>query len=589
MAFKDGSKEIYDALTFSSFLLPNPEEAKQLRDSLRANYLPRETTRLRATVSCSAIELALYKQHLIALGATQAAHFSLSSAQTGQAFPSTELVAIDAAIKRLQTEHDALSSHSSVCSSALSPIRRLPAEILIQVFFLRVWASMNQWELNSKDYAAEMNRLTRRDLLQLSHVCAHWRAHALGTPAFWRQIDLDLMFWSSKMLPLVETALQRSARAPLQVRIGAPEEIVVDRRLLELIVQHCTRWQTATFCMDFSFFTSLSAAHQNLPLLESVYISGPIDDAADPEALKASAAVQLFSVAPRLVEFTFAGPAKALQSLPWGQLRRFEYLDVYGFEFADALSILPCFPPGLQFELRRLMFSLEDLNGVDFTHPPFTSRLAALAVEFSAHSPSALSHVLDQLTLQSLKLLEVASANYRDSLPILWDQPAFQRFCARSGCGTTLTVLYLLHVALLPADLLATVAELPALTELVVADHWVDPSGLVPEHVLLTDEVFRALAWNATPQQLLPNLRTFGCLTLLNFDEAVYLDFVRSRVVQRRGEGGQFESYVRWQPGATRTLMPEVLSALTRLEDEGLVGSIEIANDVEMQTFFYSE
>ncbi|KAJ7483448.1 hypothetical protein FB451DRAFT_106629 [Mycena latifolia] len=349
-----------------------------------------------------------------------------------------------------------------------------------------------------------MNRLTHRDLLQLSHVCAHWRAHARGTPSFWRKIDFDLTFWSSKMLPLVETALQHSAPAPLQVRIGAPEEIVVDRHLLELVVQHCSRWQTATFCMDFSFF-------KTCPSWKAPTSGGP-----DPEALMASAAVQLFSVAPRLVEFAFAGPAKALRSLPWNQLRRFEDLDVYGYEFADTLSVLQYFRPGIQFELRRLMFFAEALIGADFTHPPFTSHLAALVVKFSFHSPSALPDVLDRLTLESIKHLEVASINYAStnyahsstddyphSLPIPWDQPAFQRFCVRSGYGTTLTVLYLLHVALLPADLLAAAAELPALTELIVADYWVDPSGLVPEHVLLTDEVFRALTWNDTPQQLL--------------------------------------------------------------------------------------
>ncbi|KAJ7114045.1 hypothetical protein C8R44DRAFT_553372, partial [Mycena epipterygia] len=87
----------------------------------------------------------------------------------------------------------------------LSPIRRLPPEILLQVFLL----------------CAPLNRLTRRDLLQLSQVCAHWRALVLGTPVFWRAVDLDMMFWSHKMLPLVQKALERSGSSPLQIRIGA--------------------------------------------------------------------------------------------------------------------------------------------------------------------------------------------------------------------------------------------------------------------------------------------------------------------------------------------------------------------------------
>ncbi|KAJ6504493.1 hypothetical protein DFH09DRAFT_1201273 [Mycena vulgaris] len=586
MITDSGTHGIPDALTFSSPLLPTSDETKYLLDNLRANCWPRETTRLRAIVASSPADIALYKNHLLKLGVAQAAHLPNAPLSSTEAtsFPSMELVAIDAALERMQKEYDVLLKYSSLCSSALSPIRRLPPEILIQVFLLCAPVPTNQWELNSKDYTAELHRLIRHDLLQLAQVCAHWRAQALGTPAFWRVIDLDMMFWSSKMLPLVRTALNRSARSPLQVRIGAPEDVVMDRHLLELVVQHCSRWQTALFCMEFSFFASLSAVKGNLPLLETVYISGPTNET-DPEAPLASAAMELFSVAPRLIEIAFSGPAKALRHVPWSQLRRFEYVDVRGSELSTALSILRYFPPGMQFELRRLM-SCPVHRSVEFTLTPFASDLISLVVEFGSHSSSALADVLDRLTLPSLVSLEVLSLHYPVS-PIIWDQSAFQRFCARSKCGASLTTLYLLHVALPPADLLASLASLPALTALVIADHWVD-SGAIQEHVLLTDEVFRRLVWTDALHQLLPKLRLFGCLTLLRFDEAVYLDFARSRAVQRRSCGEGFESYVRWLPGAARTLRSEVLDGLQRLQaDEGLVGSIEAATEVEMQTFFY--
>ncbi|KAF7345505.1 F-box domain-containing protein [Mycena venus] len=539
-----------DALNFTSPLLPNSQDTvDHLLDNLRVNVLPRETTHLRAVVSSAPTELALYKKHITTLADIIMSHDSGTSV-----FQYEELLR---ALARTRAECNRLSQYSAICSSALSPVRRLPAEILIQVFLLCVPVAR---DFNSKDYAAEINRLNHHDLLQLAHVCAHWRALALGTPAFWRVLDLDLMFWSHKMLPLVQTALERSANSPLVVRIGAPDNVAVDRSVLELIAQHSGRWQAALFYMDFTPYTSLSAIRGNLP----------------------SPGVPSHS--PRLIDVTYTGPAMALKCLPWKQLTRFEYPDLHRDDLSAALSVLQYFPPAMTFELRRLV-SPVSLDG-EALLPPVVSDLTELTIEFSFHSSGSIADVLQRLTLPCLSSLDVAVWLYGESPPVSWDQTAFQRFCMRSACHKTLTTLYILHVAISAEDLLDCLGELKALKALVVADH--PTIGDVPEKILLTDELFRRLAEEESPTvpRLIPKLAVFGGLSLLRFDEVVYLKFVHSRVLSRKGV--EFESHIRWHSGSARELKPTVSEELRRFSAEkGFVGSIEAANDEEMHTFFY--
>ncbi|KAJ7777134.1 hypothetical protein B0H16DRAFT_1504435 [Mycena metata] len=576
-----------DALKFSSQLLPKPQETKHLRDSLRANCLFRETTRLRAIVASAPAQLALYRKHIDVLASVDSKRppDTIPPPPDSSARPGTEL-AIDKALARLRAEYIMLSEYSAICSSSMAPVRRLPPEILIQVFL--PFTPMTR-EINSKDYRGEIHRLIHHDLLQLAQVCAYWRALAFGTPTFWRSLDLDMMFWSHKMLPLTEAVLERSANSAIQVRIGVPDEVEPDRTLLELIARHSVHWQGALFSMDFKHFTSLAPIRGNLPLLECAHIAGNFDpDSPDLIGL-AAAAVKLFSDAPRLTDVTYSGPAKGLEHLPWKQLKRFEYLDLCRFDLSDALSALHYFPPGMQFELRRFWFPAWDAAQA-LLPPPIESDLTDLTIEFGLHSPGGMREILERLTLRCLSFLELALLNHEHP-PIAWDHTIFLRFCARSECGKTLTTLYLMHVAITTDELLESLAELKVLAALVVADH--RPSRTRSDPVwLVKDTLFRRLTERAENTQrhlLVPKLAIFGCLSDLRFDEALYLDFVRSRVeVCQSPAQTHFESHVRWYAESARELKPAVLGELQGLsKTKGFVGSIEAANEEEMKTFFY--
>ncbi|KAJ7926208.1 hypothetical protein B0H13DRAFT_1561228, partial [Mycena leptocephala] len=69
-----------------------------------------------------------------------------------------------------------LQAHVDGCRSAFSPVRRLPPELLCEIF-----ASC----LPSFRDSRREPCVAERALLEISQVCATWRSLILGTPGLW--------------------------------------------------------------------------------------------------------------------------------------------------------------------------------------------------------------------------------------------------------------------------------------------------------------------------------------------------------------------------------------------------------------------
>ncbi|KAJ7088497.1 hypothetical protein B0H15DRAFT_908590 [Mycena belliarum] len=127
----------------------------------------------------------------------------------------------------------------------LSPVRRVPPEILCEIFVLTLPWSMER-------------HFRGENVLQppwpLALVCRAWRQTAIGYPALWQDITLT----QSRCLPvtkryplsMMEATLQRSANLPLHITIAfdswtpAPGDYhcIVDSRWVEELTRHAHRW-----------------------------------------------------------------------------------------------------------------------------------------------------------------------------------------------------------------------------------------------------------------------------------------------------------------------------------------------------------
>ncbi|KAJ6597392.1 hypothetical protein B0H10DRAFT_2087458 [Mycena sp. CBHHK59/15] len=518
------------AFNFSSSFLPNPSQAKQLRQLARSpGRAPLETGCLRATIASSPRDLVLYDKNIAIL---------------------------KGAVERMLVERELLQQYADDCRTVLSPIRQLPSETLVEIFMLACPApSLYNDEGNIKARAPldGIDHLVKNDLLELAKVCSRWHALIVGTPILWDTLDID--YTRSPVRPtkaLVQATLDRSANVPLKIGVTALEQGAApdpDPDVLELLAKHSKRWETAMFLMDTRHYASLSAAKGNLPLLRTASVEEGAFDRSDAAIRAATEAVEMFASAPRLTNFTYAGALSALKRLPWEQLQRFEYYGVDVEDLREVLAVLPRLAEGTCFTLSSVDF----LDTPELlTLPSVMSQLGELTVSVLTQSypNNCIETFLTALTLPKVEVLKFLSADNPMMYPLSWPNASFQEFLARSGCAEHLTSLNFQHVAISTETLVDLLELLPALEVLGVADHptpeKVDRPYSYTNNIeaVVTNALLRRLIRTRAATCLVPALRSFTCTSTLDFNDWVLLDFVSSRA--RALPGGGFHCVVRW-------------------------------------------
>jgi hypothetical protein len=89
--------------------LPNPSQIAELQNILRSNSLPPELSSIQTTISAAPTELERYD-------------WAINSVQNE--------------LNRLSSERRTLAFYTDGCRSALFPIRRVPVEVLVEIFDL---------------------------------------------------------------------------------------------------------------------------------------------------------------------------------------------------------------------------------------------------------------------------------------------------------------------------------------------------------------------------------------------------------------------------------------------------------------------
>ena len=122
----------------------------------------------------------------------------------------------------------------------------LPPEILSSVFVTLVQASR---------YAASIGDTSYHGInyaLQVSSVCVRWRQVAIGTPILWSFLDIFPSGGSLRNLKYLNMCQDRSAGAPLKVRIGKHGrecyQDTVDEQLSSLLSTYAVRSDSLAIC-----------------------------------------------------------------------------------------------------------------------------------------------------------------------------------------------------------------------------------------------------------------------------------------------------------------------------------------------------
>ncbi|KAJ7026876.1 hypothetical protein C8F04DRAFT_1008707 [Mycena alexandri] len=425
-----------------------------------------------------------------------------------------EVGRIEIILDELLLQRGSLARHVDRYKSVVAPVRRLPPELLIEIF-----------GLCGHPCAADLN------LLPLSQVCSYWRRIAVGTPILWSHIDLDVALWrrsgltSKTLLGRLDSSLQRGGSLPLTLQVDLQRDDPYDISIVKTLVKHSARWRYLSFSGELESLGFLTSVNVDLPLLESLSIS----DVGEFEVV-----LNFFERAAGLRDFTFEGDVSRIPTIHWEHLQSFQYRDIGGvLDLSGPLSLMCRLSAGAKF------CAVLDTSSTDILFPDSPQIVSnvgsfslALHIQpFHDHITGVLREIFGAITLPRVQHLTLHHQWYTPAPT--WNQASFFDFASRSSLHTNLIQLDL-RIIISEDELLQCLVVLPLLQHLTIADseHHGNPS-------LVTDHLLRRLAWISDENCLIPRLHSFTCTSLRTFTDEALLEFLTSRLVPRpRSEDG---------------------------------------------------
>uniref|UniRef100_A0A0W0F760 F-box domain-containing protein n=1 Tax=Moniliophthora roreri TaxID=221103 RepID=A0A0W0F760_MONRR len=377
-----------------------------------------------------------------------------------------ELEAYEAEINKLRSSLALLEHKRDVskeklfrCRSLLSPVHRLPPEILGDIFTILIDLPAKERWLSSKTHPA----------LAVSRTCGRWRDIAIATPSVWSTVAICFNITScvrlsySQLHSLTRLFLDRSRRCPLKLVLdfddrapyrwdAQPHTISI----LKTLVQHSERWRT----VELLYLKQSMIVHEvfapiagHLPILTDLTISSSNDwdDLAEDDDVY----IDLFSDSPALTSISYepSCPLTPQSPLPWRQIRSVRIKNAY---YTEAIQIAP-----LWTNVEQLTFKQCGYRGRSTDHRDYLAIPSVTHLSLAARQEWEADFAFECFTLRQLSSLEISSI---DGSWDVWDQRLLTDFLIRSAC--TITSLSLKRVPVTDEELIQLLRLMPMLKSL---------------------------------------------------------------------------------------------------------------------------
>ena len=446
-----------------------------------------------------------------------------------------EMSQLQMAMDHLATERRKLEMSLDEHRSLVAPIRRIPPEILCEMFMHCLVSVPHSFDVTKAP-------------LHLTFVCSKWRRVAISTPWLWSYISL---YKAPIAMELLQIWLLRSGSSPLTL-IFEPEDNGDDiaSSYFDTIIPHSHRWRDVTFTFVDTHFMPLedraAEIKDHLPMLERLHLVY-VDFIDRP--------MTIFENAPMLNAVTLMEPNRDL--LPWHQLKHYHVRTVSTRECLELLQ--QC--TNLTHCTFENQYSDSDiLNTSMVVH----SQLQSLRL---VSDGDEIRTLLDSITLPALRVLNIiSSANVH--------QTHVSYFLDRSSCNLQCLIL---HIYWTSPELIVFLQGLPSLVEVAIEEVY---SGMVNEEVLrrMTHNVSRSSS--PGPHVLVPKLKRLSFSAKLAFDHKVILDMVQSRrrhpvLYGNSSADNQVETLDFISLNFhTNELEPEAIAQITSMQEGGLEAKI---------------
>ncbi|KAF7366655.1 F-box domain-containing protein [Mycena sanguinolenta] len=287
-----------------------------------------------------------------------------------------EISKLQEKLKQLEDERTALLSYRTRNTAILSPLRRMPPEVLAEIF---------SWTLPSVNDALSIGSDTVQSPWLLTRINSRWRAVCLSTTSLWSRIVFD--YESSDpprnySLALAETHIHRAQNLHIHFYGCAKTDSKPQIEMFELLLKHSSRWEELALGITSAMLPLLAALRGRIPSLKRLWIQWE-----SPQAEVQS--LDCFQTAPSLVDFgatnshhfvSIAFPAQQLTRYRLdGPLQR--HLDILGLaqNLIQAHVIIE-FDDGLRAEKTEII-RLPHLRCLFVSHPEALDYLEAPALE----------------------------------------------------------------------------------------------------------------------------------------------------------------------------------------------------------------
>ncbi|KAK1227160.1 hypothetical protein PQX77_009794 [Marasmius sp. AFHP31] len=456
----------------------------------------------------------------------------------------TQLKKLNAEINRLKGAVILVESHREMVEqqlanyrSLLSPIHKMPPEIMTEIFKLCCSCS-------KLGFYNLFDHTSLPPPMMLSSVCGRWRELVLDTPALWASLTAHNFYVNPDltMYRAIEFFMERSKSAPLAIDSAIHDDDDDGPNhgedFLEPLVQNSRRWVSLDLFIAPSGFQAqiFQRLRGQIPLLKHLGLRSVITVPRPIMIDSTSPFLAAFELAPSLQSVTLTGHlATPLLALPWHQIESIRLeLSV------DAiLSILRQCHTVEQITLRPITGELSHTGSCD---------LLAFAREISiilrSSSLDALSGMLEHLTLPGLESVDLkllVSPGFIRRHPPSGDVISILRnFLTRSSCS--LTSLCLHHIPIDDVGLLSLLPLIPTLIALTIAD---GKNDLITEKKVVTNHFLGRLSLYGKPvagsrancstpstDVLIPHLQnlTFSISDYEDLDEKILVGTLASRL-----------------------------------------------------------
>ncbi|KAF9032083.1 hypothetical protein BDP27DRAFT_1348742 [Rhodocollybia butyracea] len=438
-------------------------------------------------------------------------------------------------LERLRQEKERLQEYATQLRYLLSPFRKVPDELLREIFDLS--CDMNTFRVVNPGKRLPMHTyqaLGSKPAMVISSVCSRWRRNALSMPVIWSRISLQWKLDSQDdgyededtevFFPL-SNFLDRSKQCSMTVNLDIHGDPFLKPKVLhpslEKLFGQITRWKDLSFNSDYYDVQELldcdRISSASFPVLSILHTSACVDEK---------------NIGP------FLGAAPNLRSLSLASTLR----DVpENFSYSSQLSHLDFVPdkyhiPNL-FDRCPRLFSLritEWLYRNSENHKMIisSSRLEILTVRHGCYwADDASDSVFPFFRLPSLKALHLEPFMLMTKGGKSWCYfDSFMAFVQRSSFQ--LTTFSIQQLPISDANLIDILVLLPTLQNLTV-----DDSGISPEYSSISSGFIESLCSYRTsslrPQEaaIIPRLRSLRLLNVgvTTFNDQSVLEMVQSR------------------------------------------------------------